>query len=126
MQRNKRIWHVALVTLGLFLAAAILALLVWKGLSVGCLFRRFTGLLCPGCGNTRATFALLRLDFAGMLRYNLLYPLEMFYLARLYVLCAKRYVTSGKATLPERADAVDLICLVSVLAWWILRNVMGR
>jgi len=125
MHHKQRVRNVVLVTLGLALAAAILALLVWKGFSVGCVFRRLTGLLCPGCGNTRATFALLQLDLAGMLRYNLLYPLEVFYLARIYFLCAKNYVKNGKAVYPARIAAVDVVCLVCILLWWILRNVIG-
>lgn len=32
---------------------------------VGCPLRFFFGLCCPGCGMTRATLAMLRLDFAG-------------------------------------------------------------
>lgn len=125
MQCKRRVRNAVLVTLGLAIAAAILALLVWKGFSVGCVFRRLTGLLCPGCGNTRATFALLQLDLAGMLRYNLLYPLEVFYLARIYLLCVKNYVKNGKAALPARIAAVDIVCLVCVLLWWVVRNAIG-
>ncbi len=124
METKKRVWRVVLVTLGLAALVAVLALLVLNGFSVGCVFKRFTGLLCPGCGNTRATFALFRLDFMGMLRYNLLYPLEMLYLARIYFVCAKNYMKNGKVSYPVRPDAVDIICLVCIAVWWIVRNVI--
>lgn len=38
-----------------------------------CLMHKLTGLHCPGCGSTRATYALLHGDFAGALRKNLLF-----------------------------------------------------
>lgn len=35
-----------------------------------CPIRLATGLLCPGCGSTRALSALLNLDFTASLKYN--------------------------------------------------------
>lgn len=35
-----------------------------------CFFRSVTGLLCPGCGITRATISLLRFNLVDALRYN--------------------------------------------------------
>ena len=35
-----------------------------------CLIRYITGISCPSCGITRATFALLRLDFASAFIYH--------------------------------------------------------
>lgn len=36
----------------------------------GCIFRRFFGIVCPGCYMTRAILAALRLDFAAAFRYH--------------------------------------------------------
>lgn len=38
--------------------------------TIGCPFRFFFGICCPGCGITRASLSLLRLDFAAAFRYN--------------------------------------------------------
>ena len=44
----------------------------YEGFSIPCPFHLVTGYLCPGCGITRAFFALLELDFHKALTYNLL------------------------------------------------------
>lgn len=46
----------------------ILGASVWLG--TGCLIRRYTGLPCPGCGLTRAYFAVFRLELAAAFRYH--------------------------------------------------------
>ncbi len=39
-----------------------------------CIFKRLTGIPCPGCGMGRATLELLRGNVAGSLHYNILCP----------------------------------------------------
>ncbi len=46
------------------LIAAILYLRIITVSGIGCPIRYVTGIPCPGCGMSRAAFALLRLDFA--------------------------------------------------------------
>lgn len=46
-------------------------LLTWIGNALpACTIRRFTGLLCPGCGNTHAVLSLLQGDLLSSFRYN--------------------------------------------------------
>ena len=52
----------AMLFAGAYLSASILG---W-----GCPVQHFTGVPCPGCGLSRALFALLRLDFAAAFRYH--------------------------------------------------------
>ena len=61
-------WKKVLVWLAL---AAVLVLL----LDVGCVFRRVTGVPCPGCGMTRAYLAAARLDFGAAFFFHPLWPL---------------------------------------------------
>jgi hypothetical protein len=63
---------VALAVLAAVVAAAVLYQRGPSGLGLfpGCLFHRFTGLQCPGCGMTRATYATLHGDFARAFRLN--------------------------------------------------------
>lgn len=63
---------VALGILALALAAAQLRQSGPEGVGwlPGCLFHRFTGLHCPGCGMTQGTFALLNGRLAEAFRFN--------------------------------------------------------
>ena len=72
----KRKLTVLAVTLGILAAGLLLAYLIRHGLQIHCPFYQLTGLQCPGCGNSRATMALLRLDLKAMLEYNLLYHMD--------------------------------------------------
>ena len=125
MQQRKRILFVVGLTAMLIAAGLFLAFLVRMGLTVFCPVNKLTGLLCPGCGNTRATLALLRLDLKAMLRFNLLYPLEMMYIARVYILCARNYIQNGKFQYHLRPDWMDIVCLSAVVIWAILRNIFA-
>ena len=49
-------------------AAAAAAAVYLSG--AGCVFRRFFGIICPGCGMTRAVQALLSLDIKGAFMYH--------------------------------------------------------
>lgn len=83
-----------MLVVGTLVVCGIIYLAVVRFLHIGipCNFRRLTGLLCPGCGMTRATFSLLRLDFAKAYSYNAL-SLTLMPLAVIYaVFRAYKYV----------------------------------
>ena len=50
--------------------AAVLAYDPFADHALGCPFHQATGLLCPGCGATRAYWLLVHGDLAGALRHN--------------------------------------------------------
>lgn len=58
-----------LLTVG-FLLYYLAAYIIMKSLGIGCVFRHFLGIPCPGCGMTRAAVCLLRLDFVGAVKNN--------------------------------------------------------
>lgn len=115
--------HIVLLTLGVAAAGLACALLVLWGLKIPCLFHTLTKLHCPGCGNTRAAMALLRLELGAMLHYNLMFPVQMLYVARVYILCAARYVREGKFAYHPKADWVDITFLALLVLWTVIRNV---
>jgi hypothetical protein len=55
---------------GLILLAGCAVLALYCALDIQCIFRRIFGVICPGCGMTRAILACLRLDFPAALRYH--------------------------------------------------------
>ena len=79
--KKKRFSRLELLALGLFLFAAATACFVVLKFPPGspgaqrlpkCLFHEWTGLNCPGCGSTRALYALLHGDLKTSLHENLL------------------------------------------------------
>jgi len=54
-----------------------------------CPIHRYLGLLCPGCGTTRALAALFRGHFAEAMRFNALTTLSLPFLAGWIVLARK-------------------------------------
>ncbi|MBR3944835.1 MAG: DUF2752 domain-containing protein, partial [Akkermansia sp.] len=48
---------------------------VFGEVSPGCIFRKHTGLACPGCGGTRAIRAMMEGHFMTAARYNIMLPL---------------------------------------------------
>lgn len=55
--------------LPLFLLSAVI-LGLWVALEIPCPIRSLTGVICPGCGMSRAWLACLRLDFIGAFSYH--------------------------------------------------------
>lgn len=116
--------HIILL-LGALLAAAVIAIFyvpAQYGIGIPCLFRSITGLECPGCGNTRAAFALLRLDFGAAFRYNPMFFVEFFYLAWVLFCCARGYLKGKAFSYKPPFPLMDIFILLAILAWWPIRN----
>ena len=124
-ERKRRILRIACVTAGLAIVGAVLFFLARMGAAVPCVFCLLTGLSCPGCGNTRAVLMLAKGDILSALKYNYLFPLEFAYLAWVYFVAARTYYKTGKAVYKPALPAVDIILLVIILAWGIIRNILG-
>jgi uncharacterized integral membrane protein len=81
----------------LLAAIAILALIVLSDDSM-CLFRLTTGLPCPTCGMTRATFALFKLDFKEAFFFHPMVFVVIPFLICLTVLLLLKKTTIKKCT----------------------------
>ena len=121
MRSNRKV-HILLLSLGCAALAGLFCLLGYAGYGIPCVFHRLTGYLCPGCGNSRAVMALLRLALGEALGYNPLFPLEFGYIAWVYVRCCREYLRGGRLTYRPPVPWVDAAVLVIVILWGILRN----
>lgn len=100
-----------ILTYALLAAAAVLLL------DVGCVFRRITGIPCPGCGMTRAHLAALRLDFRGAFYYH-----PLWFLPVPLILC-QAVRPGGFFRKPRWNTAAAAVLLVLVLGVYVLRMV---
>lgn len=103
---------------GLGVAIALLLLL---GAFPTCVFKLAVGAPCPGCGLTRATLALLRLDLAEVWRLHPLAPLisPLFGWLLLRPLAVRIGWVSPEAGL-LRGRTLTMTIVAVVLAMWIL------
>lgn len=102
------------VSLGL---GGLMYLKVWlpvTKLYVPCVFHELTGFYCPGCGITRVTLSLLRLDFVKAFSYN---PL-LFVLLPLYTI----YFVTNKKQMRLTSNAIMAVMLILTLSFGLLRN----
>ena len=121
---RRRLLRVCLITLGLGLAAVLFFCLARMGIGIGCPVYQLTGLQCPGCGNSRAAMALLRLDFAAAFSYNPTFPLQFGYLGWVYLSCCVGYLKGKRFTYAPPLPALDIVLLVIFVLWGILRNLI--
>lgn len=108
----------------LALAVAGFYILAQRGIGIACPFYRLTGLQCPGCGNSRAALALLRLDLPAAFGYNPMFLPEFFYLGWVLLHCSRSYLRSGRFAYKPPALWLDILLLAAILLWWLLRNLI--
>jgi hypothetical protein len=90
-----------------------------------CLFRRMTGLPCPGCGMTRSVMALAHLHFRDSFRFNALGPIFVSMLA-VWWLSALQAVFRGHQNHVEtwtrrHSSILTALALTALLIFGILR-----
>lgn len=118
-------YKLLLMLLAAICLCAVFFLLAKLGIGIPCLFYQVTGLKCPGCGNSRAAMALLRLDFAAAFSYNYLFPLEFFYLFWVFFYCCRSVIKTGKLQYKPPFLWLDIGILAAVMIWWVVRNLLN-
>ena len=91
-------------------------------IGIPCIFHKITGLYCPGCGITRALFALFELDLKKALQYNILIFIIGPFLLYYFIKKTYNWILSKeeKKILPN--ILVYLILIITIL-FGILRNI---
>ena len=94
------------------------------GLLPGCVFRRYTGLYCPGCGGTRAVYYLTQ---GQLIRSFLCHPFVL-YMAVVYVafmaVCFYRRHFSRKTYPPIRVERYAYVAIAILLFQFVVKNIL--
>lgn len=88
-----------------------------------CLFKKMTGLQCPGCGSARACYHLLHGHFLTALDHNLL--LTVFLPFLIIEGFSRLFLSSKNAVLKLRViqnHIRPVHVLVAVIVFWVIRN----
>lgn len=122
---KSKVIKAAVILLPIFAAAAAFLLLPLvpkiAELLPPCTIHLYTGLLCPGCGNTRAVTALADFDLITSVRYNPI-PLICVILAALYYTELVLYVFGKHKKLVPRKWSFWLIFVILFLIYCVVRN----
>lgn len=118
-----------LIVIILFISA-ILFLLIYKRINntyhigIPCIFHRITKLYCPGCGMTRAIFALLNLNLKQAVRNNILVVLVMPFIVIYIINYAYIWINNLKKD-PSKIFPKWLwyILLIITISFGIIRNI---
>lgn len=93
-------------------------------IGVNCLFRRITGLKCPGCGNTRAVLCILHGDWAGSFKQNLMLIPEVTFVGWCAVYSTVNFIRTGRGGLNVKPYWAAYVFLAVLLVWWVVRNLI--
>ena len=122
---ERDLWKRILIGIAVPVLLVLLCIYEYQGGSgMECMFYRFTGLYCPGCGSGRAVNALFHGRFAEAVSYNILLPVLgipcLFVLTHEYM----RIVFPGLKLRPVNiSQRTAEILTVVIVVFWILRNV---
>ncbi len=89
-------------------------LLIFWALKFPCLFQSIFGLPCPGCGMSRALFALLRLDIVSAFKFHPMFwsvPIFYFYFIFDFNVTGNKYIDK----------AVIFLIALGFLINWLLK-----
>ena len=109
----------------LLCGCAYLVLYRFTGIGIPCLFHLFTGLNCPGCGVTRMLLHLVQFDFAGAFRDNAVLFCLLPVLLFLLIYWIVRYIRIGKSVLPKPIQVLCWVLVGILIAWGVVRNLIG-
>lgn len=89
---------------------------------IPCIFRSFTGLLCPSCGGTRCLYYFLRFDFFCSIQYHAIYFLLFLYIIFIYFRFCIEFYTKKTIT-KINVVRITVVFLVLLFIYCIVRNI---
>ena len=109
----------------LVICTLYLLLGVFFGFYLPCPFRLITGFKCPGCGLSHAAVSLAKFEFYGAFQANALFaPIFIFIIYEAF-----RYfiplLNNKDPHTDENSMRIEIVFLIILLIWWVLRNVLS-
>ena len=108
----------------ILVAAGVLYYLIvsFTGFAIPCVFRKITGLYCPGCGVTGMLTHILRLDFKGAFECNqvlfVISPFILYLLGKMLY----GYIRYGRLTLKKFDTVLTFVLIGILLVFGVIRN----
>lgn len=119
----KRLRKVFLVLAALFAAGIIYYIITRFGIHIPCMFKKITGLYCPGCGVTRMCMNLIKLNFYEAFRSNQVCFFVFPVLAVIFARRAYCYVKYGAVKNEKWMSVIVVIIIIVLLIFGIFRNI---
>ncbi|MCG6188970.1 DUF2752 domain-containing protein [Maribellus maritimus] len=88
-----------------------------------CVFHSLTGYYCPGCGSQRAIHSMLHLDFAGVVRNNVLFLPAVLLVVYHYSHPILNKSLNWKLPNILYLKQTPWIILIVIVLFWVLRNI---
>lgn len=122
--RHGRIRYILLRDGVILLIGALYGLLVYAtGMTVPCIFKKITGLECPGCGITRVCMSLLRGHIAEAFSYNRFCFLAAPVILYLIIKCDIKYIRTGNYLLSKPDTVISYMLIALAVVFAICRNI---
>ena len=97
----------------------------YTGFSIPCPFYHITGYLCPGCGITRALFALMQLKFHEAITYNLLVVIYTPFIIAYFIYFDYLYIYEKKDRFIYKIpNIIWYILIVITIMFGVIRNII--
>jgi len=97
----------------------------YVGFSIPCPFHLVTGYLCPGCGITRALFALLEFNFSKAITYNLLIVIYAPFILMYFLYQDYLFIYDKEDKIIKRIpDIIWYLLIVVAILFGVIRNII--
>lgn len=96
---------------------------IYNSISLTCYFRTKWGIYCPGCGGTRALFAILNGEILASVRYNpitLLFLIDLIFVPITYLI----EKSNKELSLAKIRLMYNLSLLIFIFVYFIARNLL--
>ena len=96
----------------------------YTGLAIPCLFRKVTGLLCPGCGVTGMCVAHLHLDWRGAFSCHPVLFVLLLPLTAVFICGAAGYVQNGRFRFARWQNLILYVSVAALVIFGVVRNLV--